>query len=357
MSVVLGFSIIIGVVLVVVARYHMRRRQEEAAEDELDTSASRLKEELERSADDIIRRIDEKVSSLEKLTARVDEQTAALDDKIAKLEARIMSPPVLKPTPPAAPQQAAQVAQAEQVAIQPQSSQPMAPNPTPPQAVGFSDVLQQSMDNMQPTQVRQAPVQTAVVQRQQPVTTTQMPQSTPILRQVPTAAQTQFSTTAAPAQNDSTSLEPLAPPAPRARPRPHALERVQGGRRGRITSSLEIREALLEGRDPMPAEKKAAIRQSLAVASAASALSVAPSAEEKTEQAPEEETKELHEAVVDDIKTEGNEDEIAATATEKVRGLIINGFSDEEIARETGMGLRAIELIKQMNRKQVPDNQ
>lgn len=79
---VLGFFIIVGALIVVLLRYQHQRG---ADAEELETSAEKLRYQLERSADDIIARMGTHIDRLEKLVAEADERSALLDRQLAEL--------------------------------------------------------------------------------------------------------------------------------------------------------------------------------------------------------------------------------------------------------------------------------
>ncbi|BEU87191.1 hypothetical protein TAMA11512_06550 [Selenomonas sp. TAMA-11512] len=91
---ILGILIVIGAVMVLLLRYfsgkraEQRKREQKAEQMEVGAAAVQLRRELERAADGIIERMGERVDRLEQLIAEATRREAALRARIRELEAR-----------------------------------------------------------------------------------------------------------------------------------------------------------------------------------------------------------------------------------------------------------------------------
>lgn len=82
---ILGFIIIIGAVIVLAARHHLNRAEDDP--EVLEAATGRLRYELEQSADEIISRMTEHVDRLERLLREADYKAGVLQERISRLEA------------------------------------------------------------------------------------------------------------------------------------------------------------------------------------------------------------------------------------------------------------------------------
>ena len=82
---ILGFIIIAGAVIVLVARHQLSRAEDEP--EVLEAATGRLRYELEQSADEIISRMTEHVDRLERLLREADYKAEVLQERIRQLEA------------------------------------------------------------------------------------------------------------------------------------------------------------------------------------------------------------------------------------------------------------------------------
>ena len=82
---ILGFIIIAGAVIVLVARHQLSRAEDDP--EVLEAATGRLRYELEQSADEIISRMTEHVDRLERLLREADYKAEVLQERIRQLEA------------------------------------------------------------------------------------------------------------------------------------------------------------------------------------------------------------------------------------------------------------------------------
>lgn len=82
---ILGFIIIAGAVIVLVARHQLSKAED--APEVLEAATGRLRYELEQSADEIISRMTEHVDRLERLLREADYKAEVLQERIRQLEA------------------------------------------------------------------------------------------------------------------------------------------------------------------------------------------------------------------------------------------------------------------------------
>ena len=81
---ILGFIIIVGAVIVLLARRQMQKADEDV--EAVEVSADRLRRELEQSADEIIGRMAGHIDHLEKLLREADYKTDILERRIGEAE-------------------------------------------------------------------------------------------------------------------------------------------------------------------------------------------------------------------------------------------------------------------------------
>ena len=88
---ILGFIIIVGAVIVLLARRQMQKADEDV--EALEVSADRLRRELEQSADEIIGRMAGHIDHLEKLLREADYKTDILERRIGEAESLRLDEP------------------------------------------------------------------------------------------------------------------------------------------------------------------------------------------------------------------------------------------------------------------------
>lgn len=88
---ILGFIIIVGAVIVLLARRQMQKADEDV--EALEVSADRLRRELEQSADEIIGRMAGHIDHLEKLLREADYKTDILERRIGEAESLRLEEP------------------------------------------------------------------------------------------------------------------------------------------------------------------------------------------------------------------------------------------------------------------------
>ena len=82
---IIGFIIIIGAVIALLARHHLNKAEDDP--EVLEAATGRLRYELEQAADEIISRMTEHVDQLEKMLREADYKAQLLQEKIDHLEA------------------------------------------------------------------------------------------------------------------------------------------------------------------------------------------------------------------------------------------------------------------------------
>lgn len=81
---ILGFIIILGAVIVLLARQHLNKSEDDP--EVLEAATGRLRYELEQSADEIINRMTEHVDRLERMLREADYKAELLQQKIDMLQ-------------------------------------------------------------------------------------------------------------------------------------------------------------------------------------------------------------------------------------------------------------------------------
>ena len=95
---IIGFIIIIGAVIALLARHHLNKAEDDP--EVLEAATGRLRYELEQAADEIISRMTEHVDQLEKMLREADYKAQLLQEKIDRLEAlQAAAAPVIKANP------------------------------------------------------------------------------------------------------------------------------------------------------------------------------------------------------------------------------------------------------------------
>lgn len=86
---ILGFIIIVGAVIVLAARHQLNKAEDDP--EVLEAATGRLRYELEQSADEIISRMTEHVDRLERLLREADYKAEVLQERIRQMEAMQLS--------------------------------------------------------------------------------------------------------------------------------------------------------------------------------------------------------------------------------------------------------------------------
>ncbi len=120
---IIGFIIIIGAVIALLARHHLNKAEDDP--EVLEAATGRLRYELEQAADEIISRMTEHVDQLEKMLREADYKAQLLQEKIDRLEAlQAAAAPVIKANPqPQQYRQAEEKVQPFEIFRQPQQEQ------------------------------------------------------------------------------------------------------------------------------------------------------------------------------------------------------------------------------------------
>ena len=120
---IIGFIIIIGAVIALLARHHLNKAEDDP--EVLEAATGRLRYELEQAADEIISRMTEHVDQLEKMLREADYKAQLLQEKIDRFEAlQAAAAPVIKANPqPQQYRQAEEKVQPFEIFRQPQQEQ------------------------------------------------------------------------------------------------------------------------------------------------------------------------------------------------------------------------------------------
>lgn len=309
---ILGFIIIIGAVLVFVARRHIQKAEDDP--EVLEASTGRLRYELEQSADEIISRMTEHIDRLERLLREADYKTELLQNKLDEMQAaqygsRMVQQPLYN--------QAVQTASVSE--IQPDRAADMQAGNSLDEAAGqasyepgFDQLLQEQLQAQ-----------------------TNLEEGSNWQDDIPASMYK-----AASEQVQSTR-EWIAPEAPLAEllpeeklPEPPAEQASTGQLTDTQLKALQfLREASMQ----LEAEYEAQTEQAAENLYSESGQETAAAVAEPVEQ-------EIPASV------QFNNDQIEA-ATAKARELLALGYGVEDIARTTGLGIGAVQLMRQMQQR------
>lgn len=349
---ILGFIIILGAVIVLLARQHLNKSEDDP--EVLEAATGRLRYELEQSADEIINRMTEHIDRLERMLREADYKSELLQQKINMLQAMGYTEAAM----PQNPQYSGEYAQGRpQMAAANNFGEKQAANGTyhadmhqmapaapaenqaanmPYQDGTLPNYAEATSANMPYHQDGGSQMSGAADAQDAGMTYQEMPQTAPdMAEQSPAAVYT--ATAAAPAQNDV-----AAAPANTA------------GAAYEMTPTEEkawelVREASmkLEAQYEAQANTMQSVQQSDALQQAVDIqsgnieglVSASVNANPQQRAAADSGAK----AVAEEVQGLDTEE-----ATRNAREMIASGYDLEEIARATGLGIGAVHLIKQL---------
>ena len=305
---ILGLLIIVGALLVFAVRY-MNSRQEQPAleQQEIQQSTAHLKEELERSGDAIIARLGSHVSHLEELIREADAKNALLDARIS--ESRRLDAEIAQHLDELKLVLEQAKARQRSLAALPAEAAHGQPERIRVDAQDFAAVLQSSIER-EPASIYEPPVM------QRPVA--QMGQEA---NQTDSVTQTML---------NKQQADGLA-------------EAMQNMRQQKAQTEPEL-EAQAEVVQTTLSEPEEWVREE------------APAKEDRKQ--PKEQQKDTESVLPEQEPDNVSEPAQAGmpnpgTAAAKARAMLMSGYTVEEIAKDTGLGKRAIELVRQMSRREL----
>lgn len=337
----LGALIILGALLILVVRYISRKPQAAVVTEEMQVSTEQLKAELARSGDEVIKRMGAHIEHLEGLLRQADDRTSRLETRLAeyeRLESRLDSRIEMLEQELATARTVTQELTTARTTMPAMSAMPAMPHATyyQPQA----QIPQQPMPSQLPPQ-------------------SQLMQATPSVPPVeaqPTAQVTSVSTLLDESVPLTTETE---------------LERIDGQSFADVLQqSIDRESASLIGTPDAPeqaaglaeAMRQAELNNPEPLVSAELASSETPIAiEPLTEQLPTEEvasqyplqSEPIEPPVAADSDTAPVDGDDTAIQAARARAMLRSGYSTEEIARDTGLGRGAIELLRQIIKKEI----
>lgn len=308
---ILGFIIIIGAVLVFVARRHIQKAEDDP--EVLEASTGRLRYELEQSADEIISRMTEHIDRLERLLREADYKAELLQNKLDEMQvaqygATTVQPPQYNQTV----QTAAINEQQQAVADMQSGAGQYEAEAQPAYEPGFDQLLQEQL---------QAQTNVEDINWQDNVGAAQ---STPAFEQV------------------QSTREWIAPEAPLAELLPEESlpeQPVEQADTAQLTDTqLKALQFLREASMQLEAEYEAQTEQAIKTAAPiqTGAETLAAAAEQVEQEIP--------------ASVQFNNDQIEA-ATARARELLALDYEVEDIARTTGLGIGAVQLMRQMQQR------
>lgn len=308
---ILGFIIIIGAVLVFVARRHIQKAEDDP--EVLEASTGRLRYELEQSADEIISRMTEHIDRLERLLREADYKAELLQNKLDEMQvaqygATTVQPPQYNQTV----QTAAINEQQQAVADMQSGAGQYEAEAQPAYEPGFDQLLQEQL---------QAQTNVEDINWQDNVGAAQ---STPAFEQV------------------QSTREWIAPEAPLAELLPEESlpeQPVEQANTAQLTDTqLKALQFLREASMQLEAEYEAQTEQAIKTAAPiqTGAETLAAAAEQVEQEIP--------------ASVQFNNDQIEA-ATARARELLALDYEVEDIARTTGLGIGAVQLMRQMQQR------
>ena len=298
MTYFMALLILIGAGLVLLAKYLTRRKlAPKTVHEDMARSTEQLKRELERSGGEIVKRMGSHVERLESLIAESDRRADSLDAQLTELHT--LSQTIDK--------EIDELRAAEQDARREQQLASQLLGELRAAAVGAS-AMRQAMPIVSPAPVERVDAQdfTSVLERSIARDERRQPSAAPAY--VPTPESVHTAAGVAQAMQGRSQAQELAE------------------RQGVPAASTDIR------------------TEHMAPVTAAAPFSESASSVERTSAEEVEETKE-------------EKEEAGASSAARVRALLLAGWSVKDIARETGMGKGAIELMQEMVRRQLANSE
>ena len=324
MTYIMALLILVGAGLVFLAKYISRRKaapqDARNAHEDMARSTEQFKHELERSGQEIVKRMGGHVERLEALISESDRRSDSLDAQLTELHT--LSQTIDK--------EIDELRAAEQDARREQQLASQLLGELRAAAAGAT-AMRQAM----PVPQRTAPIERVDVQ-----------DFTSVLER----------SIARDEARQGGALPAYAPTAEAVHAVADALQTMQG--RSQAQSLSEQAQTHAHAVMPKAAEAPASDPRP-----EVSAKVPVPSAAPAHPSADEEEIRPVDEADAaepDDEAEEGPEDADAsegASSAARVRALLLSGWTVEDVARETGMGKGAIELMQEMIRRQIADRE
>ena len=298
---ILGLLILVGALLVWAVRY-MNNRQEQPAleQQEIQQSTARLKEELERSGDAIIARLGSHVSHLEELIREADAKNAMLDARIS--ESRRLEAEVAQRMDELSLVLEQARAMQRSLAALPAGTAPSYREPVRADAQSFAAVLQSSIER-------------------DPV----FPYETADLQSPGDVAQTMLNK-----QQADGLAEAMQNMRQQQIEEPESVAQAEV-----VQTTLSEPEEWVREEEPAKKDKEKFKDQE-------------PESQKTYISKPEQETDEEPEPEQAQVGVPN-----PGTAAAKARAMLMSGYTVEEIAKDTGLGKRAIELVREMNRREL----
>lgn len=308
---ILGFIIIIGAVLVFVARRHIQKAEDDP--EVLEASTGRLRYELEQSADEIISRMTEHIDRLERLLREADYKAELLQNKLDEMQVAQYGATTVQPPQYNQTVQTAAINEQQQAVSDMQSGAGQyEAEAQPAYEPGFDQLLQEQL---------QAQTNVEDINWQDNVGAAQ---STPAFEQV------------------QSTREWIAPEAPLAELLPEESlpeQPVEQANTAQLTDTqLKALQFLREASMQLEAEYEAQTEQAIKTAAPiqTGAETLAAAAEQVEQEIP--------------ASVQFNNDQIEA-ATARARELLALDYEVEDIARTTGLGIGAVQLMRQMQQR------
>lgn len=325
MQEVFGVLIVVGAALFFGVRFFLRRKEKDKEDmEDMRVSTEKLKDELGKSADTVIERMGIHVKHLEKLLAEADAKNAELTNRLRKSRQERLEMEELC-------DRAAQLLKREQ---QQREAQAVAPAPPPvyvqtdtvqavpkyqdPLAYAAAGFAMPAREPVAPAPSPAPQPQTEPPQANAPEAQQPMPDTSTMERQdaidFATVLQESIERDAQTANGEANEAAAGAPQEPAPEPAPAEAPAVQ-----------QIAE-----QEPQPEELPEAEYRILPEEQEGAPDAAGPAEEDTEEEKPPAE----------------------ATVADRARALLLSGESIEEVSRETGMGIGALELLREMSRRE-----
>lgn len=324
---ILGFIIIVGAIIVLLARRQLQKVEEDP--EVMEASAGRLRYELEQSADEIINRMSGHIDHLEGLLREADYKAEMLQQRIDELQ-KLQQNPVAHSVQSQQIQEPS-VAESQSMAVSPSTAEPLISEEIAAQQEGENDFSQLLESNLQnPNLVVPENVEY----------TENLPQSSVIPEDNIEEAQELYGNYSAEADSQS-EAEADSGISEEAK---LALEAFR-----EVSKNLEAAQNDMGLNIDISSEPEPMLEMGTGYGTASEYESI-PEADYTT--APEYVSEPVEpmmeqpvEPMVEDPEIDDKDD-----ATEIARKLLVAGYTPEDVARFTGLGMNAIALLKQIHK-------
>ncbi len=369
MQEVFGALIVVGAALFFGVRFFLRRKEKDKEDmEDMRVSTEKLKEELGKSADTVIERMGIHVKHLEKLLAEADAKNAELTNRLRKSRQERLEMEELC-------DRAALLLKKEQQQREAQAAVPAPPpvyvqTETVEAAPTYQDPAAYAAAGYSaPVEAQEAPIPQAQELPVQPTCQTSEPSGQESAQQTlpdtstmerqdaidfATVLQESIDRDAQEANEAAAYLpqEPVGEPSPElayseepsAQPVQQPLEQEAQPEKASEPEYIVVPEEAAA-----PAETAVAEPEEPAISPEEA------SSTDESEVEPEDTPEGAGEAEEIEKSAEAEEDKPPAEATvaDKARALLLSGESIEEVSRETGMGMGALELLREMSRREL----